>query len=98
MNETELQKLCVEYLTRSGWFAFIVNQPNRISRGKKGIPDLWAGKNGRSMWIECKLEKGKLSKEQIDFRDKCEEKGLEWHLARSLDDVMMIVARKEQGK
>ena len=91
LNEVQLQSQIVELLQRAGWFAFVVSRPDRRTTAKKGLPDIWASRKSRSMWIEVKLPKGKLSPDQEQFRDECLRQGVEWHEARSVDDVMKIL-------
>lgn len=91
LTEAQLQSQIVELLQRAGWFAFVVSRPDRRTTAKKGLPDIWASRKSRAMWIEVKLPKGKLSPDQEQFRDECFRQGIEWHEARSVDDVMTIM-------
>lgn len=56
-----------------------------------GTPDLFVifadGPEPRVLFIECKTEAGRLSKEQKAWRDDCKRYGHDYIVARSLDDV-----------
>lgn len=43
-------------------------------------------------WIELKAGKGRLNEAQKVFRGDCEEKGILWAEARSLDEVELIIS------
>lgn len=90
MSEAELQTTIVHALQRMGWFAFVAQRADKRARGKVGLPDIYAHKNGRMMWIEVKCGKNKLSPGQIDFRDNCNSHNIEWYEVRSIDDLMDI--------
>lgn len=75
----------------------IPNAARRTASGKasngvpgltKGYPDLQiVGPMGRVYTIEVKSEKGRLRKEQEEWRMWCTAHGIPWCLARSVDDV-----------
>lgn len=46
---------------------------------------------GDGGWIELKSATGKLSPDQRDFRDWCEERGVRWARARSLEEFEAIL-------
>lgn len=94
MTETQLQILIVELLQKSGWFAFVVSRPDRRTTAKKGLPDIWACRKGRCMWLEVKIDKNKLSPDQEKFRDDCAYHGAEWHEVRGLANVVEIMNRR----
>jgi Holliday junction resolvase len=82
--ESDIQAEIKDYLNWCGWFCF----KNHQSLGSyKGVADLYALKDGRSVWIEVKTPKGKLSKHQEKFKNLIEAKGGEYIVARCLDDV-----------
>lgn len=57
----------------------------------KGVPDIIVIDNtGHAIFLEVKSAKGVLSKEQKIFRDKCKEKGAEYYLIRSVDELKPI--------
>ena len=59
MTEKQLQDKVVSYLRKQGWHCFKVSD-----RFRYGTLDLFACRNGVSVWIELKTETGKLSDPQ----------------------------------
>lgn len=49
--ESKLQRKIIRDLKRTGWYVVKIVMSNTA-----GIPDIWAGKEGRAIWIECKDE------------------------------------------
>ena len=92
MLESAFQAQCVSALKRMGWFARIISRPDRRTRTKKGVPDIYAHKKGRVLWIECKSEKGKLKPEQEQFQRDCEEHGIEYGIVRNIHDLLKTVS------
>jgi len=89
LKESEIQRQIKEYLQWNGWFVVKIHQ----SLGSfKGIADLYAIKNGRSVWIEVKTSEGRQSVDQIAFEQEIKRHGGEYIVARSLDDVMGLGA------
>jgi len=71
-TESELQKTIKEYLLWHGWFVCEIHQ----SLGSyKGIADLYAIKNGISVWIEVKTLTGQQSEHQKQFQEDIESHG-----------------------
>ena len=59
---------------------------------RPGAPDMVIlFPDGRTGWCELKAEGGKLSAEQIDWREWLKMLGHEWRLIRSLDDMKEFV-------
>ena len=84
ITEAMIQKQIRDYLQLTGWFVVKIHQ----SLGSyKGIADLYAIKDGRSIWIEVKTTKGVLSKHQERFWDDIQLHGGEYFVARSVEDV-----------
>ena len=102
-TELQIQAAIVEWLNRCVQCR-VAAIPNAAKRGfaaqrqvrseglSKGAPDLVVayhdGEEPRTLWIECKSKSGRLSEEQIRWRDDLRALGHEWLLARSLDDVI----------
>ncbi|MBO8136781.1 MAG: VRR-NUC domain-containing protein [Desulfotomaculum sp.] len=85
LKERDIQRQIKEYLQWHGWLVVKIHQ----SLGSyKGIADLYALKNGRSVWIEVKTPKGKQSKDQEQFEKDIKAHGGEYMVARSVEDVM----------
>lgn len=86
-KETDIQKAVKEYLQWQGWYVVKIHQ----SLGShKGIADLYAIREGRSVWIEVKTKVGRLSKDQEKYRAEIEAHGGEYYIARSIDDVQHL--------
>jgi hypothetical protein len=87
LSESEIQSQIKSYLKLQGWFVF----KNHQSLGShKGIADLYAIKNGKSIWIEVKTSKGKQSEDQIKFQINIEASGGTYKVARSVHDVINL--------
>lgn len=61
----------------------------------KGIPDIIIIKDGRFIGIEVKREKAKLKPEQEAFAARLTENGAYYHVARSVEEVDVILSRYE---
>jgi hypothetical protein len=69
-------------LSFKGWR--VVRMPPPIYAGK-GLPDLYAVRNGISVWIEVKTMTGKLSREQAEFGRRISDAGGLYIVARSVE-------------
>lgn len=58
-----------------------------------GVPDLVFITKDKSLFIELKTEKGRLSESQIYFREWCIDEKIEYYVARSVEDVIDILKR-----
>lgn len=85
--EKKIELEIKDYLTRTGWFVFKINQPSAHSRNIKGIADLYAIKKSISVWIEVKTPTGKQSMQQFEFGTNIRGKGGIYLIARSVKDV-----------
>ena len=56
-----------------------------------GVPDLYLAWEGHTLWIELKAAKGTLSESQKTFLDRVVTIGHEWHVCRSVDEVLMVL-------
>ena len=98
IEENRVQREVCEYLNREGWFAFRINnsaiydqtrgayrkpQPFQIN----GIADVCAIKDGRTIWIECKTKSGVQSDAQVLFEKAITNRGGEYLLIRSVEDL-----------
>lgn len=59
---------------------------------RPGVADLCFVLFGLTAWIELKSASGAPTAEQLAFRDEVQARGQEWHTARTLEEVMSIVA------
>lgn len=102
--EGSVVRACLDFLTLKGIVAWRTNTTGiydpvakrfRPNAGRNGVADiLGCLPGGRFLAIECKAGKGKLSPAQIEFqRDIIQAGGL--HIvARSVDDVIAVLAEK----
>ena len=89
MTESQIQSDIQEYLRYNGWFVFKIHQQGKFCY--KGITDLIAVKDGKTLFCEVKGDKGKLRPEQIKFMDDIKDHGGVHVVARSIDDVRNII-------
>lgn len=100
MKEIEIQSIICDYLALKKYFFW---RQNNISvfdgqnfralpkYAMKGVADIILVKEkGKICFLEVKTDKGQLSENQVGFRQKCLEKGAEYYVVRSLDDVMAL--------
>lgn len=102
MSETQIQSSICEYLARRKHLFHRANQipVYDVKRGTyrafpkyslKGFPDILVLTDGGfAVFLEVKAQKGRQSPEQKEFQKRCEEKGCEYHVVRSIDDVRNI--------
>jgi hypothetical protein len=105
-EESALQKAMIEYLDRRGVrrdnVVFAVPNEGRRSRHVGGIlksmgmlpgvADLAiVAPGGRAHFVEVKTPKGRLSKSQREFRDRCVAMRVPWAMVRSLDDLERVL-------
>lgn len=87
LTESDIQRQIRDYLQWHGWFVVKIHQ----SLGSyKGIADLYAIKNGRSVWIEVKTPRGRQSEHQRQFEVDIKARGGEYMVARCVEDVMVL--------
>ena len=85
--ESEVKRKCKNWLDKNGWF-----NPNIHNQGfycHKGIADKIAIKGGRVVMIEFKTmsKKSVQSDDQIIFQERWEEKGGEYIVVRSVEEL-----------
>jgi len=86
--ETRLQRKIVEYLNANGFFAF--KMPGTIFL--RGMPDVFAVRDGRLYCFEVKTEKGKTTKLQEVLIAKFKQYGATCAVVRSVEEVRMLIA------
>lgn len=96
--EGDIQRAILEYLTAKNIFhwrnntgATKTNDGRFFRFGQVGSPDIFAIKDGRSIGIEVKAPKGRLSEAQEEWQKRFESAGGTYIIARSVDDVMMTL-------
>lgn len=99
--EADFQIALVQLLRENGVPVFAVrNERNegmadamrseRMGRAK-GAPDLIAGKNGKSYWLELKTKTGRQSMEQKCFEELAPSFGAKYLVVRSFDDIKELL-------
>lgn len=93
-----MQKAIIDYLTRRKHFfwrnntgAFKTEHGSFVRFGAKGSPDIFVLTDGGFLVsLEVKDKKGRQSPDQKDWQQRCEAKGAEYHVVRSIDDLIEI--------
>ena len=100
-NETAIQSKIIDHLKKKEYFFVRLNNIppfdpiqktfRRMPKGSmKGLPDIMVLTDGGFVvFLEVK-DKGKQSEDQKIFEQKCKEIGCEYHIVRSIDDVVEI--------
>ena len=76
------QKEIVEALRKAGCSVFVASTVG------KGFPDLIVGKGGRTVLVEIKTKKGKLTEDQVHFYENW--KGSAIIIVRTIDEALNI--------
>jgi Holliday junction resolvase len=82
MNEQNIQSSIIKWLESQGWLTV-----KTVVMSKAGFPDIIAIKDGKSVWIEVKAQRGVVSKLQLLRIKQLNDKGAIAFVAYSLDDV-----------
>lgn len=88
-TETIILNDIKRFLNELGFFVFRISQPRVFSRNIKGIADLFAIKQGLSLWIEIKTATGQQSASQIEFMDNIRSHGGKYLLIHSISELMI---------
>ena len=88
MTENEIQTQIRMRLQYSGWYV-IRHQQGMGSL--KGLSDLSAIKDGRTVYIEVKKPGGVQSQYQKNFQEEIEAHGGQYILAKSVDDIKELI-------
>lgn len=101
-KESEIQKAICDYLAYKNYFFWRSNNIPVFDPGKnggframpkysmKGIPDIIIVKNGTVIFLEVKTPVGVMSDSQLEFQKKCILEKVNYHVVKSIDDVMLI--------
>ena len=108
MVENDLLNLVIDYAQRMGWLvahfrpAMLKDGTWRtaVSADGKGFPDLVLVRERVVVWVELKKEGGKLSPEQIVWRDALQAAGQEWYVWQPSDwsEIERVLGPKEVSK
>ena len=86
ITESDVRKVCKDYLQFKGWFVFYLLQGLGCY---PGLTDIVSVKEGRVLFIELKRPgRSKQSKLQKIFQDDIERAGGEYILAECLEDLI----------
>ena len=78
--ESKIQKQIIDYLKKDNW---IVVKTIRLN--DSGYPDIFAFRNGKTLFIEVKSEKGVLSELQKHRINKLQQQGFEVLVSNSFE-------------
>lgn len=96
-TSNDLTQSIIKYLTLRGHFAtrttsagrYLVNEKKWIpSTTKKGYPDITAIVNGRSVHVEVKVGKDRMSEDQMKVKDEIEKAGGLYFIAKTFDEFI----------
>lgn len=93
-TENEIQSSIRQVLDWRGWYVM------RIQQGlgcQKGISDLIAVKDGRTVFLEIKKPTGKQSKDQLEFEAEVKAHGGEYVVLRSADEAAVFAKGDTNG-
>jgi hypothetical protein len=88
--ETLILRQVSDYLRAAGYYVV------RIQQGlgaHKGIADLVVMRGGRTIWVEIKTPRGRLSEWQERFAQAVADAGCEYVVVRSLEDAIRLGER-----
>lgn len=102
--EKDIQNTICEYLARKKHFFWRQNTAPTIQKSgdqwafrrmpkyaMKGVPDILIVTDGGYMvFLEVKRKGSKQSPDQIVFQERCKEKGCEYYVVHSLEEVIEI--------
>lgn len=104
-SESDILNSIGEYLTVKKHFFFRTNNApvwqadgrgggffRKMSKWSvKGVPDfILIDDSGHFVGLEVKRKSGKPSSEQLEFQKRCKEKGAEYYIVKSIDDLINI--------
>ena len=100
ISEGQIQKVVMDYLSikqNQKKLIFWRNNAGGIKTpkyfirlGTEGSPDIFVLKDSKLIGLEIKTEKGKQRESQKLFQEKLEMNGGEYHIIRSVDEVIAI--------
>lgn len=86
-KEIDILRQVRDYLRWQGWYVY----RNHQSLGShKGLSDLTAVRDGKTVWIEIKKPGGKLSEHQIKFGEEIETHGCKYLIVKNIEDCEVI--------
>ena len=79
--ESDIQKKIINYLKKEGYLVV-----KTIVLNVSGYPDIFAFKNGKTLFVEVKNEKGKVSVLQQHRINSLRQQGFDVIISRSVED------------
>jgi hypothetical protein len=86
--ETAVKRACVQYLRLQGWLTYPLVQQG--IGAVRGLPDRIAIKNGRTVYLEFKGPRGRLSPDQEARRAEIEAAGAAYLVVRAVEDLYVL--------
>ena len=104
MTEHDVQNHIRLELSKLGWITFRMNVGKIKTKDGRwfdtglppGFSDLIALKEGKLIFLEIKTEKGKPSKNQINFLNQMKSLGFNGGIVRNMKDVSKLIDRPGQ--
>lgn len=102
ISESDIQRTICDYLDRKKHFFWRANNTPIYDPTRKqframpkyairGLPDITIITDGGfAVFLEVKKPKGTQSEHQKEFQRRCKEKGCEYHVVKSLEDVIEL--------
>lgn len=87
--EREFRHSAIKWLRSKGCIVYRIE--NSIAGKSTGIPDLLIFTTNKMIWIELKSLTGRLSSEQIFFRQNCQASNIGFHIAQTIKDLEIII-------
>ncbi len=87
-KETQIKQTVKDYLNLKGIFHYH-NMQGIASY--KGLPDMTIHLKGQVHYLELKAPKGVLSINQEIFQAQCQYDGIQFHIIKTLEDIMEVV-------
>ena len=90
--ESEIQAKCIKYAQSEGWIVLKI-----IASNMNGISDLILFKDGKTIFIEVKTEKGIIAPLQLYRQKQFRESGFVAEIVRSLDEFKQKIKAIKSG-
>lgn len=96
LTEAQIEQACLQFLHYSKWYCVKIKDQVQCRDGKylkprpfevRGVADIFAIKDGISLWIEVKTKTGVQSAHQKTFQKNIEMNGGVYLLVKSLDEL-----------
>lgn len=93
MLEHEIQTQCNDWLKKHGILKYHreKGKSHKQTSHSAGLPDLLIWHNHKACFIELKTKAGSMSKDQHDYMKRVIDAGFNYHIARSLEDMIEIL-------